>query len=142
MSEVAVLGCRHHRHRWLLVSTQQPTCGGVPCVGGGERGRRGLIIKNMWRSNYDQGHLHYKYRNVSLGKWLFTDLNSYPRPWGISFCLGNVTLYLLTVMKTMQWPREGDDLACQHLHLPSLATCPGNKELSLLCWLLGIHSIG
>lgn len=40
MSEVAVLGCRHHRHLWLLVSTQQPTCGGVPGVGGGEREER------------------------------------------------------------------------------------------------------
>lgn len=140
MSEVAVLVCRHHRHLWLLVSTQHSAAHiwGSPM---GWWGRRGLIRKNMWRSNYDQGHLHYKYRSVSLGKWLFTDLNSSPRPWGISFCLGNDMLYLLTVIKTMQWPREGDGLACQHLHLPSLATCPGNKELSLLCWLLGIHSV-
>lgn len=62
-------------------------CGGDPYGEWGEW--RGLIIKNMWRSNDDQGCLLYKYQSVSLGKWLFTDLNSSLRPWGISFCLGN-----------------------------------------------------
>lgn len=41
VSEVAVIGCHHRRHLWLLVSTQQPT--GCVCVGGGSLWRVGRV---------------------------------------------------------------------------------------------------